>query len=555
MRCLSPALSLVLILLCAGSVFAETKYADRFVWVFGWNLRQDQQLDEIEQVLDTASKHGLNGAVISAQLDTLCKKPPAFFQRLGKLNESCKRNHLEFIPAVFSVGYGGWALSHDPNLAAGLAVENAPFRVDGNEAALVPDPAATITNGGFEDYKGDRFKGFNFHDDPGTISFVDTSGKHGGKAALRMQDFGANQHGHGRVMQEIAVKPRRCYRMTLWIKTQALNPTSAFRIQVLAGKRTLAPQSFSLPSTTDWRKITMVFNSLEFDKVRLYAGVWKGKSGTFWLDDWTLEEIGPLNVLRRPGTPVRVCSEDGKTVYAEGRDYAPLVDPHYRPTRVDRDAPTLKLVPGTRIKNHQALRVSWYHSQVVHQSQVSVCMAEPKLYEIMDHEAALLAKHVNPQRVLLNMDEIRMGGTCAACRGRNMGELLGECITKQVTILRKHMPNVQVYIWSDMLDPNHNAHGDYYLVEGAFTGSWNYVPKDLKIALWSREPRSKSLQFFADQGFETIIACYYDADNLDEVVKWLKLTDQTPSVRGLMYTPWQKKYSLLGSFGDLLHGK
>ena len=93
-------------------------------------------------------------------------------------------------------------------------------------------------------------------------------------------------------------------------------------------------------------------------------------------------------------------------------------------------------------------------------------MAEPKLYEIFDHEAALLAEHVRPQRVMLNMDEIRMGGTCAACRDRNMGELLGSCITRQVEILRRHMPGVQVYIWSDMLDPNHNAHGDYYLVRG-----------------------------------------------------------------------------------------
>jgi len=57
------------------------------------------------------------------------------------------------------------------------------------------------------------------------------------------------------------------------------------------------------------------------------------------------------------------------------------------------------------------------------------------------------------------MDEIRMGGTCAACRGRNMGELLGECITKQTAVLRKYIPGVEVLVWSDMLDPHHNAHG------------------------------------------------------------------------------------------------
>ena len=57
-------------------------------------------------------------------------------------------------------------------------------------------------------------------------------------------------------------------------------------------------------------------------------------------------------------------------------------------------------------------------------------MAEPKLYEIFDQEAKLLVETLHPRSVFLNMDEIRMGGTCEACKGRNMGELLGECITK-----------------------------------------------------------------------------------------------------------------------------
>jgi hypothetical protein len=44
------------------------------------------------------------------------------------------------------------------------------------------------------------------------------------------------------------------------------------------------------------------------EHVRLYAGVWGGKDGRGWIDDWTVEEIGPLNVLRRPGTPATVRS-------------------------------------------------------------------------------------------------------------------------------------------------------------------------------------------------------------------------------------------------------
>jgi hypothetical protein len=238
--------------------------------------------------------------------------------------------------------------------------------------------------------------------------------------------------------------------------------------------------------------------------------------------------------------------------YAEGKDYARLQDPGFSIYRVDREAPALKLLPASTIKDGQRLKVSWYHPMMVHDGQVTVCMAEPELYEIFDHEAKLLADRLHPRKVLLNMDEIRMGGTCAACRGRNMGELLGECITRQVRILRKHMPGVEVYIWSDMLDPNHNAHGGYYLVDGDFTGSWNHVPKDLIMAVWGSEVQAKNLKFFADQGFKTLGACYYDADNLAQVKDWLAATKPMANARGFMYTPWLRKYELLPAFGDLL---
>ena len=118
--------------------------------------------------------------------------------------------------------------------------------------------------------------------------------------------------------------------------------------------------------------------------------------------------------------------------------------------------------------------------------------------------------------------------------------------------MRKFNPEVQIYIWSDMLDPNHNAHDNYYLVEGDFTGSWNYVPKELIIAVWGGRPREESLRFFADLGFPILIACYYDADTLEEVKGWLRLAKEIPNVRGFMYTSWRRKYDLLGKFGDLL---
>ncbi len=531
---------------------AAEPYPDRFVWIFGWNLNGDSDVAEISRLIETAAQHGINGAVASFQLDTLCKQSPEYFRRLDEIKHVCESNRVELIPSVFSVGYGGGILAHNHNLAEGLPVQDAPFVVKNGQVEFVPDATARLANGGFEEFTGNQLKGFNFHDQPGEISFVDTEIKHSGKASLRLEHFTANQYGHGRVMQEVRVQPHRCYRVTIWVKTEGLQPTSAFRLLALARDRELAPREFNLPSTTDWRKLTMLLNSLDSEKINLYAGLWEGKAGKVWLDDWSIEEVGPINVLHRSGTPVTVRSADGAITYTEGKDYAPLIDPQFSLWHDDGTGASLKLLPGSRIHDGDHLRASWYHPLLIHDSQVTVCMAEPELYEIFDHEAKLLAGHLHPRRVLLNMDEVRMGGTCQACRGRNLGELLGECVARQAQSIRRYCTNAQVYVWSDMFDPNHNAHGNYYLANGDFTGSWNHVPKDIVMAVWGGEPREKSLRFFAGHGFETLVSCYYDADNLNDVKGWLQLADQTGHVRGFMYTPWQKKYSLLPAFGDLV---
>ena len=133
-----------------------------------------------------------------------------------------------------------------------------------------------------------------------------------------------------------------------------------------------------------------------------------------------------------------------------------------------------------------------------------------------------------------------------------MAKLLGDCVTRQAQIVRRHMPGAQVYVWSDMFDPNHNARANYYLVDGNYTGSWKHIPIDLVIGVWGGAPREKSLRFFAEQGFETLVACYYDADDLNDVKGWLRVAEGLPKVRGFMYTPWQRRYELLPAFGELL---
>jgi len=271
-------LLLVCLTLGLGQARADEPLRDRFVWIFGWNLETQSAVAEISRVLVTAGDHGLNGAVVSFGLDTLCQKSPDYFDRLAQVKSACARNGLELIPAVFSVGYGGGVLAHDRNLAEGLPVTNAPFLVQGGKARLVAEQSSLLSNGDFEDFRDNHFARFDFHDQPGEISFVDTQVHHGGKASIRLENFTANPHGHGRVMQQIRVQPQRCYRVSLWVKTEGLQPPRSFQVMVRGKDRDLAPRTFRVPVNSDWRELAFLFNSLNEDQVHIYAGVWGGAS-------------------------------------------------------------------------------------------------------------------------------------------------------------------------------------------------------------------------------------------------------------------------------------
>ena len=58
--------------------------------------------------------------------------------------------------------------------------------------------------------------------------------------------------------------------------------------------------------------------------------------------------------------------------------------------------------------------------------------------------------------------------------------------------------------------------------------------------------------FFAERGFRTQAAAYYDADNLDNCRAWLETCKRTPGCTGIMYTSWRNKYKLLAPFGELV---
>jgi len=545
---------------CAGQG-VEKKFPYRWTYM-SRSLNNDSHVKEIADIAKICSEHGLNGILLSCGADQLDIKGPDYKRRLKEVKEICDGLGVEIIPSVFSIGYGGSVLAHDRNLAAGIPVRDALFVMKKGEARIAADPPVSIPNGGFERFKGEGAVGFDSPEKLGEVISRDRENVKQGKSSLRFENFSDYPAEAGRLSCEIAVQSNRLYRMSCWVKSEGMDPSRPFgsgnlRLQATApDDRPLEWINVNMPTSADWVQVVEGFNSKDCDRVVISVSPSREQSGKFWLDDLKIEEIGMVNLLRRPGTPVAVRGEKSGTVYEEGRDYAELIDSRLN-SRFDHDGPAIKLLPGSRITEGERLRVSFYHCTHVYDSQTTICMSEPEIYEIWRTNARLLHEQLAPSKYFFHMDEIRAGGTCKACKDRNlsMAQILGDCITKAHDIVREVNPQAEIFIWSDMIDPIHNGSDRrpyYYHVDENFYGSWNYIPKDMVIACWWHKMRNESLAHFSGLGYRTVGASYYDADDLENPKDWLVSLDNTPQAKGIIYTTWLNKYDLLDDFGDLV---
>jgi hypothetical protein len=431
------------------------------------------------------------------------------------------------------------------------------FVVQNGVAALLPDRPA-VENSGFEAAQGDRLEGWSLQDDPGVTTFVDRQIAHGGKASLRIENVGGNSGRHGRVMQSIRLTPHRQYRISFWLRTENLTPVKA-EVMVLSdvGRVPISFQTFRAAPTQDWTRYDIVFNSLEHPRVSLYLGSWNGRDGRMWWDDVEVEEIGLVNVLRRPGTPVTVRGEKGLT-YEEGRDFDRIVDPNLNPWTAFHPSMPIRLTPHTRVKDNERLFVSYYHPLVMFADRITMCLSEDKVFDDWRAEVSYANDVFRPRAFLMSHDEIRVANQCALCQSHRQtpGQLLAWNVRKAAAIVRDARPDAEIWVWSDMFDPMGNAVDQYYAANGSFKGSWEGLDKDVGIVNWQGLLFKGNARFFADRGLKQILAGYYDQDeNGTGIAGWLDDTATTPGIVGAMYTTWDDRYAAMGTWARQAWGE
>ena len=556
-------LLLSLLVLFIGSSLSKADdapvYQDRWVYV-ATNLYVPKNVDDLEALIVRAAKAGYNGIVLTdsklSYLDSVIEAYPKNVARILKVAEA---NKIEIIPCIFPIGWCPELLMHNPNLAEGVPVVDAPYVVKGTVAIASDKPA--WLNGNLEQVKDHRFVGYGYQDGPGKNTVADSAEHHSGRLSCRIQDTVGQktEDENSRLLQKVKLRPFTCYRLSAWVKTKDFGKGN-FNLVAL-GKQPLTFYDSALAPTQEWTRKQVIFNSLDQSDVTLYAGVWGRCTGTLWIDDFELEELGPINILRRKECPFKVTSADGKMIYEEGKDFLPFADPnlnkdpHVGNYGFDHPAPLLTLTPDSRIKDGNKLRLSWYHPLQANEGQVTISLTAPAADKLLEDQATRVHALFHAKRYFMQHDEIRVGNWDEGATGKTAGQNLSAQIARCLKILKKVAPESTAVVWSDMFDPHHNAVEHYYLNRGGMVGSWEGLDPSMQIANWNSGHAAESLTWFAKRGHQQILAGYYDEPGLSNFSKWDEAARKINGVRGFMYTTWQGNYTQLEAYGKAINRK
>jgi hypothetical protein len=538
LRCRHTPIPLLLVLLVFCGT-GRTQALERWFYV-SQNLWVDQNVTNVLALMQRAAQAGYTHMLVSdSKFSHLATMDAHYFNNLGLIKQAATNLNLEVVPALFPVGYSNDLLFNDPNLIEGMPVTNALLVVSNGVALIQPDPPVAFPGGDFSNLALWSWKDSTVVADNGTARVTDPNGA------------------NARIVQLLTVQPFRQYHISVQVK--ATNFVVAPQVLVLGGGLALNYNYLGVQPTQGWTTHHAVFNSLTNTAVNIYFGVWGGTTGSLWWDNAAIEEVAFLNLIRRSGAPLAVRTEIG-TPLVEGTDIATLTDPLMGSVPwagsydIYHTPPQLQVLSSS-LTNGTRLRASWSHAVTVYDDQANICVSEPATLNLLRDQAQRMQAAWGTRAYFMSHDEIRVFNWCAACqaRGLDAGALLADNVRTCAGILRQVNPGGRIYVWSDMFDPNHNAHGNYYLARGNFTNSWRGLDSDIIVVPWYYNQRAASLQFFAGLGNRQLIAGYYDsAPTL--VTNWLNAARPYTAICGVMYTTWQNNYSDLETFEQLLAG-
>ena len=582
MRKISSVLAVALGLVLSQAASAQSTscsvncFSKRWVYVpvnlSGKALTDNPDYVKVLKVIEAAKLNGYNGIALDsggsgifATMLTSAGPYPNFYTNYQSVVQKAQEAGIELIP----VGGGPEVPAFlDPSQIEALPVQDLPFVVNGGVAKAVG--TSIMTDSSFENH--DVLWGR----DTASVDYDNTVAHSGLNSMKFVENATSSGNNLARLMRRFdGLRPHTSYRMSFWVKTD--NYSSPLRIQIYDplvkspiyvnrtagagfGWGTAANGNWNdnpnlIAKTQDWTRYDLDFNTANYSTVRLYMGTWANGTagGKAWIDDLDIREIGLAHTIRRASLPVKVTSADGNTVYTENADY--VIKPE-----------ALGIPGGSRIQPNQQLKVSYYQSAMNLTARYGTAATSCGSY-FFDQQKALFDKisalFKRPTKYFLYYDEMRVLNWDPACAQQTAGAYLSNQIYTLQNTLTSAYPNLELYIWHDMFDPNGNATNPYYAVNGDLAGSWEGLKPSTVIMNWTDTTvagRTTSLKFFSDKAFKQMIAVYYDDPSLNKVDEWLKALDDAQTqnvtgVEGFMYTTWTGNYDDLAKVANQIKAR
>jgi hypothetical protein len=485
--------------------------------------------------------------------------------RFQKLAERCRENFIEFVPELQSLGWGQFVLQREPRAVEARWVDRSPFPVKEGRI-YAPDPSlpgpVTIVNASFEDGL-EGWVAQTHHGRWTASSAEEAQVDHDGNALLLV----LKEQGAVRVEQEVAVQPNARYGVRCRIRTQNVAGDGGAYIEVYGigrrGDMALIGRNWkNISGTTDWHDSQAEFDTGAvqkarpggaiaeeaqalprdgYEKVRVYVRL-QDATGTAWFDDVEIESLQSPNALANivvtDRAKVLVESEDGKTIFEEGRDYTLEIPELKYPYKFGLPLQVV-LADGSRIKEGDTLLLSFNQATL---EDITCCPSEPLYDAFMRKSIAAVVEKLNPNYLHIGHDEPRFFNRDQRCtdRGLSNEELFADTIKNIYASAKAANPDIRVMLWDDAINPYQNGpHLDTSEVA-------RHLPKDIIINVWWYDnvdwerQLDKSVAFFMDQGFEVTGSPWFRLPNARRWAEVFNTHKENSQALGIICTSWEE---------------
>jgi len=589
---------------------------DRLIYVRS-NLQDQADVNSIINILNTASNYCYTGIVLQSNIlnyiydysgsidgrvnDTLDSGFGDRWTNLKTILNHAKSLGLDVYPKTANFGASLSILVHNPNLAEGIAIVDAPFVVENINGNLQlvndPDDNFPLLNGNFNSSDNTGFQHWTVSGYNGTSAFnnVIFNVVENGSNCIKIENPGSFGEGHVNVRQTVSgLQEFREYHISMKIKTQNYSNPGGISVEVFNQERTHYLQwnkptyrypdgsIETLPESQDWRTYDMTFNTLDNSELTIEIRNWGGGTGTAWIDDIVITPTKFNNVLKRNDTPIVIKDSAGNTLN-ENELKNQIVDPLLGRDgwtgniSIWHEQPQVTIPNSSNLANGDKVHISYYTTTTIRNGGIYASLTHPDVSDITDKQLQQLELKYNEGSLdmlkgyFFGHDEIRIHGWDPTSGNNTPGQNLAHNFNAIYNEAKSIDSNIEIMVWNDMFDPYHNAETNeqrgrpYYLVSEDWSNSIGTLPSDVIIVNWVGAPEVEnqtdvnnkvlSCQHFSNLGHEQILAGFYDEDTF-YTEDWLAdlQNNGTQNIRGVMYTTWTGDYSQLASWANALWG-